>query len=73
MDIFELKLQVTFDDILFLLGCLSVFESKEEMAIYAKRPTKPDPDHVRYCRSLAQKLYDSLKASCKEGAGMAPC
>lgn len=73
MEIFELKLQVTFDDVLFLLGCLSVFESKEEMVMYAKRPTKPDPDHVRYCRSLAQKLYDALKASCKERAGTAFC
>ena len=73
MDIFELRLEVTFDDVLFLLGCLSVFESKEEMATYAKRPTKPDPDHVRYCRSLAQKLYDALKASCQQRHGIALC
>jgi hypothetical protein len=40
MDIFELKLQVTFDDVLFLLGCLGVFESKEAMAMYVKAPMK---------------------------------
>jgi hypothetical protein len=73
MDIFELKLQVTFDDVLFLLGCLGVFESKEAMAMYVKAPMKPDPDHVGYCKGLQQKLYDALRRSCKERVGTAQC
>ena len=73
MDIFELRFQVTIDDIWFLLGCLSVFESKERMARYSGAATKVDPDHVSYCKGLQQKVYDALKASCEERNGAALC
>jgi hypothetical protein len=73
MDIFELRLRVTIRDIYFLLGCLTVFQSKERMARYSGASTKVDPDHVSYCRGLQQKVYDALKASCIERKGTAMC